>query len=183
MSSLLAHSQALLRQPRSNKLTMAKPSSSQILAVNKHHCGVTFVCASDFCCLSLVLTWVSLKQQLLLSVFGLRCLRHVSLSVSISNVWFLFLRHLQLKRNDGVLCSSIQCRLDYHWRILLSVGSFLSPSVPLSQKCILDLIVQPHRFDLFYGYGCRPATYPCCHHISYHDTPASANCWNGYLRL
>lgn len=36
MSSLLAHSQALLRQPRSNKLTMAKPSSSQILAVNKH---------------------------------------------------------------------------------------------------------------------------------------------------
>ena len=25
---------------------------------------------------------------------------------------------------------------------------------------LLDLVVQPRRFNLFYGFGCRPATYP-----------------------
>ena len=27
-------------------------------------------------------------------------------------------------------------------------------------SCLVDLFVQPRRFDLFYGFGCRPATYP-----------------------
>lgn len=30
----------------------------------------------------------------------------------------------------------------------------------VSAQSYADLIVQPRRFDLFHGFGCRPATYP-----------------------